>query len=76
VHQSQEFASPVVVIPLATQHSPMLACRFLYTGVTRDMQLMVLIGPPKACALAVRNVRAMQRLTHLAARLRQQDASG
>jgi hypothetical protein len=31
----------------------------------------VLIGQPKACALAVRNVRAMRRLTNLAARLRQ-----
>ncbi|MGE3537820.1 MAG: hypothetical protein AB7N91_10355 [Candidatus Tectimicrobiota bacterium] len=30
----------------------------------------MLIGQPKACALAVRNVRAMRRLTHLAARLR------
>src|SRR2546427_4550153 len=37
-------------------------------------QLVVLIGQPKACALAVRNVRAMRRLTNLAARLRQQDA--
>ena len=48
----------------------------LYTGVTRGKQLVVLIGQPKACALAVRNVRAMRRLTNLAARLWQQDASG
>ena len=39
-------------------------------------QLVVLIGPLRAIALAVRNVRAMRRLTHLAARLRQQDARG
>jgi hypothetical protein len=31
---------------------------------------VVLIGQPKACALAVRNVWAMRRLTNLAARLR------
>jgi hypothetical protein len=62
---------PAVVIPLATQHYSMLARNLLYTGVTRGKQLVVLIGQPKACALAVRNVRAMRRLTHLAARLRQ-----
>ena len=55
---------------------PMLARNLLYTGVTRGKQLVVLIGQPKACALAVRNARAMRRLTNLAARLRQQNASG
>ena len=55
---------------------PMLARNLLYTGVTRGKQLVVLIGQPKACALAVRNVRAMRRLTNLAARLRQQSTSG
>ncbi len=46
------------------------ARNLLYTGVTRGKRLVVLIGQPKACALAVRNVRAMRRLTNLAARLR------
>jgi len=70
VHKSQGSEYPAVVIPLATQHYPMLARNLLYTGVTRGKQLVVLIGQPKACALAVRNVRAMRRLTTLAARLR------
>jgi exodeoxyribonuclease V alpha subunit len=48
----------------------MLTRNLLYTGVTRGKQLVVLIGQPKACALAVRNVRAMRRLTTLAVRLR------
>src|SRR6266446_4694997 len=76
VHKSQGSEYPAVVIPLATQHYPMLARNLLYTGVTRGKQLVVLIGQPKACALAVRHVRAMRRLTNLAARLRQQGASG
>jgi hypothetical protein len=59
----------VVVIPLATQHYPMLARNLLYTGVTRGKQLVVVIGQPRALAIAVRNVRATQRLTNLAARL-------
>ena len=33
-------------------HYPMLARNLLYTGVTRGKRLVVLIGQPKACALA------------------------
>ena len=71
VHKSQGSEYPVVVIPLATQHYPMLARNLLYTGVTRGKQLVVVIGQPRALAIAVRNVRATQRLTNLAARLRE-----
>src|SRR5437899_1666782 len=70
VHKSQGSEYPVVVIPLATQHYPMLARNLLYTGVTRGKQLVVVIGQPRALAIAVRNGRATQRLTNLAARLR------
>jgi exodeoxyribonuclease V alpha subunit len=71
IHKSQGSEYPVVVIPLATQHYPMLARNLLYTGVTRGKQVVVVIGQPRALAIAVRNVRATQRLTNLAARLRQ-----
>src|SRR6266702_2145428 len=70
VHKSQGSEYPVVVIPLATQHYPMLARNLLYTGVTRGKPLVVVIGQPRAVAIAVRNVRATQRLTNLASRLR------
>jgi exodeoxyribonuclease V alpha subunit len=70
VHKSQGSEYPAVVLPLATQHYPMLARNLLYTGVTRGKQLVVLIGQPRAVAIAVRNVRSVQRLTNLAARLR------
>jgi exodeoxyribonuclease V alpha subunit len=70
VHKSQGSEYPVVVIPLATQHYPMLARNLLYTGVTRGKQLVVVIGQARAMAIAVRNVRSVQRLTNLAARLR------
>jgi len=73
VHKSQGSEYPAVVIPLATQHYPMLARNLLYTGVTRGKQLVVLIGQPRASMLALRNVQAMRRLTSLAARLRQAD---
>jgi exodeoxyribonuclease V alpha subunit len=71
VHKSQGSEYPVVVMPLATQHYPMLARNLLYTGVTRGKQLVVVIGQARALAIAVRNVRSVQRLTNLAARLRQ-----
>jgi len=48
----------------------MLARNLLYTGVTRGKQARRRIGQPRAMAIAVRNVRATQRLTNLAARLR------
>jgi exodeoxyribonuclease V alpha subunit len=59
-----------VVMPIATQHYPMLARNLLYTGVTRGKQLVVVIGQPRAVAIATRNARSIQRLTNLAARLR------
>ena len=71
MHKSQGSEYPAVVLPLARQHGVMLARNLLYTGVTRGKQLVVLIGQPKACAMAVRNVRAMRRLTTLVVRLRQ-----
>jgi exodeoxyribonuclease V alpha subunit len=74
VHKSQGSEYPVVVLPLATQHYPMLARNLLYTGVTRGQQLVVVIGQPRALAIAVRTVRSVQRLTNLAARLRQDES--
>ena len=73
VHKSQGSEYPAVVIPLATQHYPMLERNLLYTGVTRGKQLVVIIGQPKALAIAVRTVRSRRRLTNLAARLRREE---
>jgi exodeoxyribonuclease V alpha subunit len=76
VHKSQGSEYPVVVLPLATQHYPMLARNLLYTGVTRGKQLVVVIGQSRALAIAVRNIGAIQRLTNLAARLRRHTGGG
>ena len=70
VHKSQGSEYPAVVIPLAMQHYPMLERNLLYTGVTRGKQLVVIIGQPKALAIAVRTIKSMRRLTNLAGRLR------
>ena len=69
IHKSQGSEYPAVVIPLAMQHYTLLDRNLLYTGVTRGRKLVVLIGQKRAVALAVRNRKAEQRTTRLAARL-------
>ena len=48
VHKSQGSEYPAVVIPLSTQHYPMLERNLFYTGVTCGKQLVVIIGQPHA----------------------------
>jgi ATP-dependent exoDNAse (exonuclease V) alpha subunit len=47
IHKSQGSEYPAVVIPVLTQHYPMLQRNLLYTGVTRGKQLVVLVGQKK-----------------------------
>jgi len=69
IHKSQGSEYPAAVIPLATQHYLLFERNLLYTGVTRGRKLVVIVGQPKALAMAVRTVRSVRRLTRLAARL-------
>ena len=69
VHKSQGSEYPAVVIPLAMQHYLLLQRNLLYTAVTRGKRLVVIIGQPRALAMAVKNVRSTRRLTNLGARL-------
>ena len=65
IHKSQGSEYPAVVIPLVTQHYMMLARNLLYTGVTRGKRLVVLVGPRKALAIAVRNHGSRRRWAKL-----------
>jgi len=69
IHKSQGSEYPAVVIPLATQHFTLLERNLLYTGVTRGKKLVVIVGQPKALAMAVKNKRSDHRLTKLVERL-------
>ncbi|MDR2549821.1 MAG: ATP-dependent RecD-like DNA helicase [Desulfobulbus sp.] len=69
IHKSQGSEYPAVVIPLAMQHYLLLARNLLYTAVTRGKKLVIVIGQPKALAMAVKNFNANRRLTNLRARL-------
>jgi exodeoxyribonuclease V alpha subunit len=66
IHKSQGSEYPAVVIPVMTQHYPMLQRNLLYTGVTRGKRLVVLVGQKKAVAIAVRNVSGRRRWSKLA----------
>ena len=54
IHKSQGSEYPAVVIPLTTQHYPMLQRNLLYTAVTRGKRLVVIVGQKKAMAIAVK----------------------
>ena len=65
IHKSQGSEYPAVVIPLTTQHYPMLQRNLVYTGVTRGKRLVVLVGWRKALAIAVKGARARRRWSKL-----------
>ena len=70
VHRSQGSEYAAVVLPLHTQHFMMLQRNLLYTAVTRAKRLCVIVGSPRALAMAVRNAETKARRTRLAFRLR------
>ena len=71
IHKSQGSEYPCVILPVHTQHYVMLQRNLLYTGITRGKKLVVLVGTPKALALAVRSTGSLHRYTTLAPRLRE-----
>jgi exodeoxyribonuclease V alpha subunit len=70
VHKSQGSEYPAVVLPVMTQHYPLLQRNLIYTALTRAKTLVVLIGTPRAVAIAVQNDTPQKRLSRLAERLR------
>ena len=65
VHKAQGSEYPAVVMPVTTQHYPMLQRNLLYTAVTRGRQLVVLVAQPKAVAIAVKGRLARRRWSKL-----------
>ena len=76
VHRAQGSEFPAVVIPVLTQHYPMLQRNLLYTAITRGRRLVVVVGSRKALAMAVRNDRPGNRNTMLKSRLSRMDTGG
>jgi exodeoxyribonuclease V alpha subunit len=69
VHKSQGSEFTAVVIPILTSHYMMLQRNLLYTAVTRARRLVVLVGQPRAIAMAVNNNAVTTRYTGLKERL-------
>jgi exodeoxyribonuclease V alpha subunit len=69
IHKSQGSEFPCVILPLHTIHYPLLQRNLLYTGITRGRQLVVVIGSPKALAIAINNHRVVARNTGLKERM-------
>jgi ATP-dependent exoDNAse (exonuclease V) alpha subunit len=65
IHKSQGSEYPAVVIPLSTQHYPMLRRNLLYTGVTRGRRLVVIVGQRRAIGIAVRGGQSIRRWSRL-----------
>jgi exodeoxyribonuclease V alpha subunit len=74
IHKSQGSEYPVVILPIYMQHYILLSRNLIYTGLTRAKKLAILVGPQKAIALAVRQVKDHQRYTYLARRLSQESS--
>jgi exodeoxyribonuclease V alpha subunit len=69
IHKSQGSEFPAVVIPLAMQQYLLLQRNLLYTAVTRGKRLVILVGQPRALAIAVRNESTQRRFSGLLERL-------
>lgn len=70
VHKSQGSEYPAVIVPITTQHFPLLQRNLLYTAMTRGEKVVVLVGSTKALQLALANDKPRRRLSRLAERLR------
>lgn len=68
-HKAQGGQWPVVIMPISNHHHIMLARNLVYTGITRAMEKVALIGTEQALVKAIKNDRVMKRNTRLAQRL-------
>lgn len=65
IHKSQGSEYPVVILPVFIQHFMLLQRNLLYTGFTRAKKLCILIGEPRAIAVALKKTDSGQRMTFL-----------
>ncbi len=65
IHKSQGSEYPVVVLPCFMQHFMLLQRNLLYTGFTRAQKLCILIGEPRAIAIAIKKTECGQRASFL-----------
>lgn len=65
IHKSQGSEYPAVIVPLMTQHFPLLQRNLLYTAVTRGKEVVILVGTTKAIRVALNNDKPQKRISGL-----------
>ncbi|MBI3014191.1 MAG: ATP-dependent RecD-like DNA helicase [Candidatus Tectomicrobia bacterium] len=70
IHKAQGSEYPGIIVPLTTQHFPLLQRNVIYTAVTRGKKLVILIGTTRALTIAIKSNQIQSRHTFLAQRLR------
>ncbi|MGA1843711.1 MAG: ATP-dependent RecD-like DNA helicase [bacterium] len=70
VHKSQGSEYPAIIVPVSTQHYPLLQRNLIYTAITRAKRLMIMVGTKKALFMAIRNIKREKRYSLLEERLR------
>ena len=71
IHKSQGNEYKTVIIPVLSCFKGMLRRNILYTGVTRAVKEVILVGSEDAIARAIHNNKSSRRNTRLAFRIRQ-----
>jgi exodeoxyribonuclease V alpha subunit len=65
IHKSQGSEFDAVIIPIFMQHFMLLKRNLIYTAITRAKKLCILVGQPKAIAMAIKNTQGIARVTFL-----------
>lgn len=65
IHKSQGSEYSAVIIPIFMQHFTLLQRNLIYTAITRAKKLCILIGEPRAIAMAIKNNKTIKRITFL-----------
>ena len=65
IHKSQGSEFDAVIIPIFMQHFILLQRNLIYTAITRAKKLCILIGEPRAIAMAIKNNKSVKRNTFL-----------
>ena len=65
IHKSQGSEYPAVIIPIFMQHFTLLQRNLIYTAITRAKKLCIIVGEPRALAMAIKNNKIVQRVTFL-----------
>lgn len=65
IHKSQGSEFDAVIIPLFMQHFTLLQRNLIYTALTRAKRFCIIIGQPRALAMAIKNNKSSIRTTFL-----------